>query len=116
VKRGDTIIVTHGEFGRPRPAVIVQADELGAEPSTVLVCPITSQLTERLPVRPLLEPETDNGLRLRSQIMTDKMFAVRRTQVRRVLGALDKVSLERLDRALLVVLGLATSGPPSAKQ
>jgi len=53
----------------------------------------------------LIEPEADNGLR--SQVMTDKMFAIRREQVRRSIGTLDATTLERLDRALLVVLGLA---------
>jgi len=107
VKRGDIVIVTHGELGRPRPAVIVQADELGDETTTVLVCPITSEVTERLPVRPTVEASADSGLRLRSQIMSDKTLAVPRERVRRVLGSLDADSIDQLDRALIVVFGLA---------
>jgi mRNA interferase MazF len=107
VKRGDVIIVAHGEFGRPRPAVVVQADELGDATKTVLVCPITSLLTERLPVRPTVEPKGENGLRLRSQVMTDKMFALPRDRVRQMIGAIDIETRGRLDAALLVVLGLA---------
>ena len=38
VKRGNVVIVAHGEFGRPRPAVVVQSDELGDATATVLVC------------------------------------------------------------------------------
>jgi len=107
VKRGDVVIIAHGELGRPRPAVIVQTDELGDDTSSVLVCPITSVLTDRLPIRPNVEAGTDNGLRLRSQIMTDKTLAVPRDRIRGVLGALDPDAVDRLDRALLVVLGLA---------
>ena len=107
MKRGDVVIVTQGELGRPRPAVVVQADELGAATTTVLVCPITSELTERLPVRPIVEASSDTGLRVRSQIMTDKALAVPRSRLRRILGSLDSKTTDHLDRALLVVLGLA---------
>ena len=101
------MIVVHGEFGRPRPAVIVQADELGDATTTVIVCPITSEVTERLPVRPMVEAGANNGLRLRSQIMTDKLVAVRREGLRGVIGTIDSETIDRLDRALLIVLGLA---------
>jgi mRNA interferase MazF len=107
VKRGDVAIVAHGEFGRPRPAVIVQTDELGETTSTVLVCPITSNLTERLPIRPTVEAGGSTGLRLFSQVMTDKLFAVPRQRVRQVVGSLAPEEREQLDRALLIVLGLA---------
>jgi mRNA interferase MazF len=107
VKRGSVVIVAHGEFGRPRPAVVVQADELGDATTTVLVCPITSDVTERLPVRPTLEPNVDNGLRLSSQVMTDKMFALPRERLRQMIGVLDPNTSDRVDAALLVVLGLA---------
>ena len=107
VKRGDVAIVTYGELGRPRPVVIVQSDDLGDETTTVLACPITSVLTNKLPIRPVLDAGADTGLHVRSQIMTDKMLAVPRDRVRRVLGSLDSTSAGRLDRALLVVLGVA---------
>jgi mRNA interferase MazF len=107
VKRGDVVVVAQAEFGRPRPAVIVQADELGIATTTVLACPITSAVTDNLPVRPLLETGERSGLRLPSQVMTDKMFAVRRDRVRQVIGSLDDAGIGELNRALLVVLGLA---------
>jgi mRNA interferase MazF len=107
VKRGNVVIVAHGEFGRPRPAVIVQGDELGETTATVLVCPITSILTERLPVRPLIEPAEENGRRIRSHIMTDKALAAPRNRVRSVIGVIDRETSDRLDTALLLVFGLA---------
>jgi len=107
VKRGDIVIVAQGELGRPRPAVVVQADELGEATTTVLVCPITSHVMDKLPVRPIVEPGANNSLRARSQIMTDKMFAVRRDRVGRVIGSLDPSNLDALNYELLVVLGLS---------
>jgi mRNA interferase MazF len=58
-------------------------------------------------LRPVVEPTANNGLRLRSQIMTDKINALRRDRVRQVLGSLDDEASEQLDSALLLVLGLA---------
>ena len=107
VRRGDIAIVVHGELGRPRPVVVVQADELGDLTTTVLVCPISSEVADRLPVRPNIEPRAENWLRLRSQIMTDKLLALPRSHVRQVIGAIDSDTDSRLDIALLLVLGLA---------
>jgi mRNA interferase MazF len=108
VKRGDVVLlVAQGDMGKPRPGVIIQADELGYTTTSVLVCPMSSDITEFHRTRPVVEPTASNGLRLRSQIMTDKINALRRDRVRQVLGSLDVDASEQLDRALLVVLGLA---------
>jgi len=107
LRRGDIVVVTQGELGRPRPVVIVQADDLGEATTTVLACPITSLLVEGLPVRPRVDADIANGLRAPSQIMTDKVFAARRDRIRRTIGKLDAPTVEQLDRALLLVLGLA---------
>jgi mRNA interferase MazF len=107
VKRGDIVIVAHGELGRPRPAVVVQADELGEATTTVLACPITTEIAEKLSIRPIIEAADTTGLRVRSQIMTDRMLAVPRNRVRRVIGIVDDATRNRLNGALLLVLGLA---------
>jgi mRNA interferase MazF len=106
VKRGDVVIVAYGELGRPRPAVIVQADQLGDSTTTILACPVTSEVVEKLPIRPILEATDGNGLRVRSQIMTDRMLAIPRDRVRQVIGAIDAQTADRLDTAILLVLGL----------
>lgn len=108
MKRGDVVLlVAQGDMGKPRPGVIVQADELGDATTSVLVCPMSSEVTELHRLRPIVEPTANNGLRLRSQIMTDKINALRRDRVWQVLGSLDANASERLDSALLLVLGLA---------
>jgi mRNA interferase MazF len=108
VKRGDVVLmVVPSELGRPRPGVIVQADELGNDTSSVLVCPMSSDLTEFRRTRPVIAPSAGNGLRLPSQVMTEKLVPLRRDRIRRVIGALDADSTETLNSALLLVLGLA---------
>jgi mRNA interferase MazF len=109
VKRGDVVLaVVPSELGRPRPGVIVQADEFNEELSTIFICPVSSDLQEGLQLRPIMEAKPSNGLRLRSQIMSDKMIALRRDRIRSVIGQIDAETSEQLDRALLVVLGLAS--------
>ncbi len=108
VKRGDIVLaVVPSELGRPRPGVVVQADEFNKNLSTIFICPISSDIQDKLPLRPMIEAKPSTGLRLASQIMTDKMVALRRDRIRRVIGHLDSETAKVLDRALLVVLGLA---------
>jgi mRNA interferase MazF len=110
VKRGDVVLmVVPGELGRPRPGIIVQADDLGDKTTTVLTCPLSSDVAgnPNPRIRPLVEPAATNGLRLRSQIMTDKMLSQRRERIRQVIGTIDSETRGRLDTALLIVLGLA---------
>jgi mRNA interferase MazF len=107
VNRGDVVlVVVSGDIGKPRPGVIVQADELGDTTTSVLVCPMSSDLSDFRRSRPVIEPSAANGLRLRSQVMTDKMSPLPRDRIRRVIGSLDGESTERLNGALFVVLGL----------
>lgn len=108
VKRGDVVLmVVQGDLGKPRPAVVVQSDELGGATTTVLVCPMSSDVRESPRLRPVVEATVGSGLRVTSQIMTEKVAPIRRDRIRRAIGALDDEAIERLDRALMVVLGLA---------
>ncbi len=107
MRRGNVVLmVVPGDLGKPRPGVIVQADGLGDATTSVLVCPVSSDVREGMYIRPIVEPSSDNGLRLTSQVMTDKLLALRRDRIRRVIGRLDPAARGALDRALLVVLGL----------
>ena len=107
MKRGDVVLVIlQGELGKPRPGVIVQADELDASSSTI-VCPMSSYIDAANRMRPVVAPTVHNGLLVRTQIMTDKLNTLRRDQVKRIIGTLDSDTCERLNSALLLVLGLA---------
>lgn len=108
MKRGDVVLlVVPGDLGKPRPGAVVQADELGDATTTIVVCPMSSEVSRTTRLRPVVDPTDRNGLEKRSQIMTDKIIALRRDRVRRVIGRFDDAALDQLDRALLVVLGLA---------
>ncbi len=107
MKRGDVVIVSvPGDYGKPRPAIVIQSD-LIAQTDSVLVCLLTS--TERATplYRLALVPTDDNGLKLPSQIMTDKIHAMRRDRVAGPIGTLSANDMERLNTALSLVVGLA---------
>jgi mRNA interferase MazF len=107
ITRGDVVLmVVPSDLGRPRPGIVVQSNEFAADLLTVFICPVSSDLQDKLPLRPLIQASPENGLQLRSQIMTDKMLALRRDRIRRVIGRIEGGLSKQLDNALLVVLGL----------
>jgi mRNA interferase MazF len=108
VKRGDIVTVAaSGDYGKPRPAVIVQTDALPEQHGSVVVCQMTSDLSDMQDFRIDIEPGEHNGLRMRSQIMADKPVTVRRERIGRTIGQLSSADTRRLNIALAFVMGLA---------
>ena len=106
--RGDVVtVVTSGDFGKPRPAVVIQSDVLNPVHPTFLVCLMTSTLRAVPSVRIDVAPNDRNGLRQPTQIMVDKIQTVRRDKMGTVIGRLDEAAMAMLDRSLAFVIGLA---------
>jgi mRNA interferase MazF len=109
VKRGDIVLVSlPGDFGKPRPALVMQTDLVPATYRTVTLLPITSDLQAAPDFRITLEPSARNGLRKVSQVMVDKTMTHLRSKLGDVVGTLDEDTLRRVTRALALWLGLAT--------
>ncbi|WP_309085243.1 type II toxin-antitoxin system PemK/MazF family toxin [Chelativorans sp.] len=108
MRRGDVVIVSlPGDLGKPRPAVIVQANVLNDSLRTVLLCPISSFSSDPIFFRVAVEPTLENGLRLPSEIMVDKLQAANRSKIGDVIGRLDDQTLRKLARSLMITLSLA---------
>ncbi|RAU23165.1 type II toxin-antitoxin system PemK/MazF family toxin [Paramagnetospirillum kuznetsovii] len=108
MRRGDVVVVAvAGDYGKPRPAVIVQTDAFPPRHSSVVVCQMTSELVEAPDFRVTVEPRAGNGLRERSQIMADKPVTIRRDRIGQVIGRLTTDEIVRLDMAIAFVMGLA---------
>jgi mRNA interferase MazF len=106
IQRGDLVTVAlQGDFGKPRPALVVQTNLL-AELESVIVAPVTSEL-RNFRFRITIDPSPLNGLRVLSQVMVDKLTAVPRSKITKPFGKLDDARLRQVDRSMLVVLGLA---------
>src|SRR5271157_1908987 len=107
VRRGQFVVVaTTGDYGKPRPALVVQSD-LFADLPSVVICPLTSMLRDdadqfRLPV----EPSAGNGLHEISQIAIDKITVVPANKIGGTIGVADDALLLRVNRALAVFLSV----------
>lgn len=108
MRRGDICIAAaRGAYtGKPRPVVIVQDDRFDVTAS-VTVCPLTTSELEAPLVRISVAPTEATGIQQSSQVMVDKVTTMPRANVGEHVGRLSDADLLRLDRALLVFLGIA---------
>jgi mRNA interferase MazF len=107
VRRGDLVTVAlQGSYGKPRPALVIQADLFAEHPSITLL-PVTSELRATPLFRIQIAPTPENGLLAPSQVMVDKAQSVPREKVGPAFGRLDPETLLAVNRALAVFLGFA---------
>lgn len=107
VKRGDIITVAvQGDYGKPRPAVVIQSDAL-ADADSVLIVPFTSTLRDVPFYRLTVQPTEANGLNAISQVMVDKLLACPRAKCGPVIGRLTRPEMLALSNLLSVMIGLA---------
>lgn len=107
MRRGEIVTVAvRGDYEKPRPAVVIQSDGL-VETDSVLVCLLTSTVRET-PLYRLTVPSTpETGLQRVSQVMVDKIMAVRRDKCGPPIGRLDAAATLALNRLLALAIGLA---------
>jgi mRNA interferase MazF len=108
MRRGDVVIVAAaGDYGKPRPAVVVQTNAFPETHPSIVICQMTSDVVDAPDFRVTIEPTEANGLRNRSQIMADKPVTVRRERIGQLVGSLTDADIGRLNIALAFVMGLA---------
>jgi mRNA interferase MazF len=107
MKRGDIVtVVLQGDYGKPRPAVVIESDMIPPSDSVIL-CPISSTLHVAGPFRrQQVEATSATGLRTTSQIVVDKVIAVRRNRCGSVVGALDPIAMRELTGRLAALIGV----------
>jgi mRNA interferase MazF len=109
-QRGDVVVCAlAGDFGKPRPAVVVQSDLFNQTHASVVLCPISSEATGLTLFRVPIPASQASGLREDSEVMVDKIGAVRRERVRQRIGALTRAQMSLMDRALRLWLELPAS-------
>jgi mRNA interferase MazF len=107
MRRGDLVTVAlKGDYGEPRPALVIQSDLFSEHPSVTLL-PVTSLLRDTPLFRITVQPSPANGLHEPSQVMVDKAQSVPREKIGDVVGHLDDEILLAVNRALAVFLGFA---------
>ena len=106
MRRGDLVtVVTSGDYGKLRPALIVQADAYAEHPS-LTVLPLTSELHDMPLLRLTVGPGGGTGLRRTSQVMVDKATTIPRAKAGTRIGRLDEGTLAHVSRALALFLGI----------
>jgi len=106
VTRGDLVAVAlSGDYGKPRPALIVQAEHFAALPS-ITVLPLTSEIHGEHLIRIAVQPSEQTGLKSASQIMVDKISTMPRAKLRGRIGQVDPATMHRVEAALAAFLGL----------
>jgi mRNA interferase MazF len=103
--RRPVTVAVSGDYGKPRPALIVQADAYADHPS-LTVLPLTSELIDAPLLRVTVGPGAGTGLRLRSQVMVDKATTIPRLKAGNRIGRLDQTTLHRVSQALAAFLDL----------
>ena len=108
MRRGEIWTVAGaGDYaGKSRPVVVLQDDRFDAT-SSITVCPFTTDSTSAPLFRLPVEPNERNGLRAPCRVMVDKIVTVPKGKVRDRIGSLGDEDVLRLNRAVLVFLGLA---------
>ncbi len=107
MKRGEVWTAAGGKdyAGKPRPIVIVQDDRFDAT-SSVTICAFTSDPTDAPLFRLVVEPSEANGLETVSRLMVDKVTTIPKVKLGRRIGRLADDDMVRLNRAVMIFLGL----------
>ena len=104
--KGDVVIVAvQGDYGKPRPAVIFQSNKIVTD--SILLIPITSHLIENSKIRPTILPSQSNGLQVTSQLMTDKMQAIKKEKVGKIIGKFEPDEIKEIEHALMIFFDLS---------
>lgn len=108
LKRGDLVLVSlPGEYGKSRPAVVVQSNTLSTmQLSSTLVCISSTHLSEHSELRLLVHPNKTNGLERVSEVAVDKIYPYRTNKIKKKIGKLTKEQMREIDQRLVFVLGL----------
>jgi len=109
VKRGEIWTVAGGKdyAGKSRPVVVVQDDRFDMTDS-ITVCAFTTDPSEAPLFRLPVEPSESNGLHAACRMMVDKITTIPKAKIGVRIGRLADEDIVRLNRAVLVFLGIAT--------
>ena len=107
LRRGDVVTcVLSGDYGKPRPALVIQSDLFNEFHASVTVCPFTTHLQDAPLFRIQVEPEASNGLQQTSQLMTDKITTLKREKISHVIGRLSEEKIQEVEEAIRLWLDL----------
>lgn len=107
MKRGDLVIVSlPGDYGKPRPAVVLQNDRFEGRLESYIIALLTTFDEGAKLLRIEVEPTAENGSKKTSKVMVDKLYALAEHRIHQPVGRLDSGTMRKIDRALMMMLNL----------
>jgi len=107
MNRGNFVtIAMQGDFGKPRPALVIQSDQFN-EHATVTVLLVSSTLVDAPLFRVTVQPDKTNNMQKPSQVMVDKAMTVKRDKLGEAFGSAGDETMLEVGRCLAVFLGIA---------
>jgi mRNA interferase MazF len=101
LQKGDIILcVMSSDFGKVRPAIIMQNTDLITTTSTIIACPLTTQINENILNRPIIYADKKSGIKKTSQIMVDKICSIKITRIKSIIGKISKSDLALLNNSI----------------
>jgi mRNA interferase MazF len=101
IERGNIVICAlSGDYGKPRPAVVIQSDLFNPTHHSITLCPITSHLIDAPLFRISLTPSDLTGITLTSQIMIDKVTTIKLEKITKKIGKISSEEMVKLNDAL----------------
>ena len=102
MRRGDVVLVSlPGDYGKTRPAVVVQNDESADILRSCTILLMTSEIVSGSLYRLTVEPTAGNGLQRTTQVQVDKIASPPRSKLRGPVGSLSEDQMRDIDMALL---------------
>lgn len=115
MKRGDVVVVSlQGDYGKPRPAVVLQNSRLEAKLDSYIIALLTTFDDGSKILRVEVEPSAENGLCEISRVMVDKLYSIPAHRIHQHIGKIDESILRHVDRALMILLDLDPIRPSFA--
>lgn len=101
IERGDVVLcAVQGDYGKPRPAVVVQSDIFNQTHDSITICPMTTHLVHTGLFRISIVPVNANGLNQASEVMIDKVTSIKREKIREKIGQLSFEQMSKISEAL----------------
>ena len=107
LKRGEVVVViASGDYGKPRPALVLQSDAF-PDTASVVVALLTTDLHPKAPLfRKPIKPSEENGLRQPSEVMIDKVVSLPRIKIGTPIGHLSITEMTEITASLALFFGM----------
>ena len=102
MKRGSVVIFreSNSPAAKARPCIVVQSAATLSVSTKVIAVPLSTTIRNIPMARPLIAPNSENGLNRLCEAEVDWVFSFKRERLGAVIGQLDTGVMQQIDAAL----------------